>query len=118
MPALQIVEILDAWANQAAWTEAPQAWAEHAYTLRELAAALHRAGLARCRLAAILNRPAHCGRESGNRCTRQTLEIWPNDPEPRGAERAAEIDRVNEVVLASAAAHELSRWSPRPKRMQ
>ena len=23
--------------------------------------------------------------------TRQTLEIWPKDPEPRGAERAAEI---------------------------
>ena len=34
--------------------------------------------------------------------TRQTLEIWPNDPEPRGAERAAEIDRVSEVVLATA----------------
>ncbi|MYD87496.1 MAG: hypothetical protein F4Y14_15745 [Acidobacteria bacterium] len=34
--------------------------------------------------------------------TRQTLDIWPNDPEPRGAERAAEIDRVNEVVLATA----------------
>ena len=50
------VAILDAWAYQAAWTEALQAWAEHAYTLRELAAALHRAGLARCRLAATLNR--------------------------------------------------------------
>ena len=50
------VAVLDAWANLATWTEALQAWAEHAYTLRELAAALHRAGLARCRLAAILNR--------------------------------------------------------------
>lgn len=55
-PSRRQVAILDAWANQAAWTEALQAWAEHAYTLRELAAALHRAGLARCRLAAILNR--------------------------------------------------------------
>ena len=43
---------LDAWANQAAWTEALQAWAEHAQTLRELSAALHRAGLAQSRLAA------------------------------------------------------------------
>ena len=48
--------VLDAWENQAAWTEALQAWAEHAQTLRELYAALHRAGLARCRLAATLNR--------------------------------------------------------------
>ena len=55
-PSRRQIAILDAWANQAAWTEALQAWAEHAYTLRELAAALHRAGLARCRLAATLNR--------------------------------------------------------------
>ena len=34
--------------------------------------------------------------------TRQTLEIWPNDPEPRGAERAADIDGGNEIVLATA----------------
>ena len=55
-PSRRQIAILDAWANQAAWTEALQAWAEHAYTLSELAAALHRAGLARCRLAATLNR--------------------------------------------------------------
>ena len=34
--------------------------------------------------------------------TRQTLEIWPNDPEPRGAERTAEIDGANEIALATA----------------
>ena len=34
--------------------------------------------------------------------TRQTLEIWPNDPEPRGAERTAEVDGGNEIVLATA----------------
>ena len=55
-PSRRHIAILDAWANQAAWTEALQAWAEHAYSLRELAAALHRTGLARCRLAATLNR--------------------------------------------------------------
>ena len=55
-PSRRQIAILDAWASQAAWTEVLQAWVEHAYTLRELAAALHRAGLARCRLAATLNR--------------------------------------------------------------
>lgn len=55
-PSRRQIAILDAWANQATWTEVLQAWAEHAYTLRELAAALHQAGLARCRLAATLNR--------------------------------------------------------------
>ena len=55
-PSRRQIAILDAWANQAAWIEVLQAWAEHAYTLRELAAALHRARLARCRLAATLNR--------------------------------------------------------------
>ena len=34
--------------------------------------------------------------------TRPTLEIWPNDPEPRGAEGASEIDGGNEIVLATA----------------
>ena len=33
---------------------------------------------------------------------RQTLEIWPNDPEPRGAERTAALDGSNEIVLATA----------------
>ena len=33
---------------------------------------------------------------------RQTLEIWPNDPEPLGAERAAAVDGGNEIVLATA----------------
>ena len=54
-PSRRQIAILDAWANQADWTDALQAWAEHAYTLRDLVTALHRAGLARCRLAATLN---------------------------------------------------------------
>ena len=48
--------ILDAWANQADWTEVLQAWAEHAFTMRELVAALRRNGLARCRIARSVNR--------------------------------------------------------------
>ena len=48
--------ILDAWANQADWTEVLQAWAEHAYTMRELVAALRRNGLGQCRIARTLNR--------------------------------------------------------------
>ena len=48
--------ILDAWANQADWTEVLQAWAEHAYTMRELVAALRRNGLGRCRIARSVNR--------------------------------------------------------------
>ena len=48
--------ILDAWANQADWAEVLQAWAEHAYTMRELVAALRRNGLGRCRIARTVNR--------------------------------------------------------------
>ena len=48
--------ILDAWANQADWTEVLQAWAEHAYTMRELVAALRRNGLGQCRIARTINR--------------------------------------------------------------
>ena len=48
--------ILEAWANQADWTEVLQAWAEHAYTLRELVAALRRNGLGQCRIARSVNR--------------------------------------------------------------
>ena len=48
--------ILDTWANEAEPHELLAAWTEHAYTFRELAAALHRAGLSRCRAADTLNR--------------------------------------------------------------
>ena len=47
--------ILECWASEADWEELLQAWTEHAYTFRELAAALHRAGLSRCPAAAALN---------------------------------------------------------------
>ena len=48
--------ILDTWATEAEPCELLAAWTEHAYTFRELAAALHRAGLSRCRAADALNR--------------------------------------------------------------
>ena len=48
--------ILDTWATEAEWEELLAAWTEHAYTFHELATALHRAGLSRCRAAAALNR--------------------------------------------------------------
>ncbi len=35
-------------------------------------------------------------------CTKQTIEIWPNDPEPGGAERTADVDGGSEIVLATA----------------
>ena len=55
--------LLAMWATEAHWRELMQAWAEEAYTLQELVAALHRAGLARCRCARILNQwAAHPGR--------------------------------------------------------
>lgn len=55
--------LLAMWATETHWRELMQAWAEEAYTLRELVAALHRAGLARCRCAGVLNRwAAHPGR--------------------------------------------------------
>lgn len=55
-PSERQTAILDTWAAEAEWHELLTAWAEHAYTLRELAAALHRAGLARCHAADALNR--------------------------------------------------------------
>ena len=55
--------LLAMWATEAHWRELMQAWAEEVYTLRELVTALHRAGLARCRCARILNQwAAHPGR--------------------------------------------------------
>ena len=48
--------ILYVFAQEAEWHELITAWAERAYTLRELAAALHRAGHGRCRAARVLNR--------------------------------------------------------------
>lgn len=40
--------ILETWVTEAHWVELIHAWTEEAYTLRELATAPHRAGLARC----------------------------------------------------------------------
>ena len=48
--------LLRMWANEAGWLELIQAWAERVYTLRELAAALHRAGITRSRHSRTLNR--------------------------------------------------------------
>ena len=50
--------ILDAWIREASWEEIVGGWADEAYTFRELAGALHRAGLGRCRWARGLNRLA------------------------------------------------------------
>ena len=47
--------ILETWVTEADWLELIHAWTEEAYTLRELATALHRAGLARCKAARVLN---------------------------------------------------------------
>jgi len=47
--------ILETWVTEAHWVELIHAWTEEAYTLRELATALHRAGLARCKAARVLN---------------------------------------------------------------
>lgn len=59
--------ILDAWAREATWTEVLHGWTEHAYTLYELVAALHRAGLSRCLCAATLNKWA--SRPATEECT-------------------------------------------------
>lgn len=48
--------ILHVFAQEADWHELISAWAEGAYTLRQLVAALHRSGHARCRAARALNR--------------------------------------------------------------
>ena len=48
--------ILHVFAQEADWYELISAWAEGAYTLRQLVAALHRSGHAQCRAARALNR--------------------------------------------------------------
>ena len=48
--------ILHVFSQEAEWYELIAAWAEGAYTLRRLVAALHRAGHAQCRAARALNR--------------------------------------------------------------
>ena len=48
--------ILRMWASEATWMQLVSAWAERAYTLRELVAALHRTGNSRCMAAHVLNR--------------------------------------------------------------
>ena len=47
--------ILGTFAQEADWRELIAAWAERAYTIRGLVAALHRAGHARCRAARWIN---------------------------------------------------------------
>ena len=47
--------ILGAFAREADWRELIAAWAERAYTIRELVTALHRAGHAKCRAACWIN---------------------------------------------------------------
>lgn len=48
--------ILSVFAREATWRELVRGWAEEAYTLRELVAALHRADRTRCRASQYLNR--------------------------------------------------------------
>ena len=55
-PAGRQRTILHVFAREAEWYELISAWAERAYTLRQLVAALHRAGHAQCRAARALNR--------------------------------------------------------------
>ena len=47
--------ILRVFSQEAEWHELISAWAEGAYTLRQLVAALHRAGHTQCRAARALN---------------------------------------------------------------
>ena len=47
--------VLRVFSQEADWRELVSAWAEQAYTLRELVQALHRAGQQRCRAARYLN---------------------------------------------------------------
>lgn len=47
--------ILGAFAQEADWRELITAWAERAYTIRELVTALHRAGHAQCHAARWIN---------------------------------------------------------------
>ena len=48
--------LLRLWANETEWFELIEAWAERAYTLRQLVGALHRAGITRSRHSRTLNR--------------------------------------------------------------
>ena len=48
--------ILDAWSSEAEDIEVLDGWTEHAYTFRQLAAALEQAGIERCAIAEALNR--------------------------------------------------------------
>ena len=48
--------ILDSWSSEAEDFEVLDAWTEHAYTFRQLARALERAGIERCAIAETLNR--------------------------------------------------------------
>lgn len=48
--------LLRMWANEPEWHELIAAWAERVYTLRQLVAALHRAGIVRSRHSRTLNR--------------------------------------------------------------
>ena len=48
--------LLGMWANETEWFELIEAWAERVYTLRQLVAALHRAGITRSRHSRTLNR--------------------------------------------------------------
>ncbi len=48
--------ILEAWSSEAEDIEVLDGWTEHAYTFRQLAAALERAGIERCAIAEALNR--------------------------------------------------------------
>lgn len=57
-PTARQRHILDAWIREASWEEIVGGWADEVYTFRELAGALHRAGLGRCRWARGLNRLA------------------------------------------------------------
>ena len=48
--------LLRMWANEPEWYELIAAWAERVYTLRQLVAALHRAGITQSRHSRTLNR--------------------------------------------------------------
>ena len=48
--------LLRMWASEPEWHELIAAWAERVYTLRQLVAALHRAGIAQSRHSRTLNR--------------------------------------------------------------
>ncbi len=54
-PTVRQRAILAAFAREADWRDLIAAWAERAYTIRELVTALHRAGHAKCRAARWIN---------------------------------------------------------------